>query len=110
MMDINHRGLVARQKAEQALAQFEASRGGGDGRRRGGMMQRMFDQLFANTPAVTLRQVEAQTLARFDAQILNHDGIVTPEERQQFREQHSAEQGPVTSPSSAPGARPRWPQ
>ena len=114
MMDINHRGLVTRQEAEQALAQFEASRGGGDGGKRGGMMQRMLDQLFANSPSVTLQQVEAQALARFDAQDLNHDGVVTPEERQQFREQHGAEQGPSNPPPPPPppplGAMPPPPQ
>lgn len=111
MIDSNHDGVVTRQEAEQALAQFQASHGGGDGGGRGGgMMQRMLEQLFANSPSVTLQQFEALMLARFDAQDLNHDGVVTAEERRQAREQRGAGQAAVTPPAPPAAAVPPPPQ
>jgi len=47
----------------------------------------MIEQGFANSPSLTLQQFEAQALARFDAQDLNHDGTLTAAERQQARAQ-----------------------
>ena len=92
MLDANHDGTVTRAEAEQALAQFAASRGGGDSGGRGGRMQRMIDQTFATSQSLTLQQFEAQALAHFDAQDLNHDGVVTAAERQQLREQRAQAQ------------------
>ena len=86
MLDANKDGTVTKGEAEQALAQFQASRGD-DGGHGGGRMQRMIDQLFASSPSLTLQQFEAQSLARFDAMDLNHDGTVTAAERQQARAQ-----------------------
>lgn len=80
-LDLNHDGTVTRQEAEQAMAQFG---GGGDG---GNRAERMISRVFGDAPAVTLAQAEAQALARFDRQDLNHDGVVTAEERQQARAQ-----------------------
>jgi len=85
MLDANKDGVVTKTEAEQALAQFHA--GGGDSGRGGGRMQRMIEQGFANSPSLTLQQFEAQALARFDAQDLNHDGTLTAAERQQARAQ-----------------------
>jgi len=85
MLDANKDGVVTKTEAEQALAQFQA--GGGDSGRGGGRMQRMIEQGFANSPSLTLQQFEAQALARFDAQDLNHDGTLTAAERQQARAQ-----------------------
>lgn len=96
MIDANRDGVVTRAEAEQAAANF-GGRGGGEGGRGGGMMQRIIDQVFATTPTVTLRQFEGMMLARFDAQDLNHDGVLTADERQQARERR----GP-----GAPGAVP----
>lgn len=79
--DLNHDGIVTRQEAEQAAAQF----GGGH---RG---ERMIDRLFGDAQSLTLQQAEAQALARFDRDDLNHDGIVTVAERQQARAQLKAE-------------------
>src|SRR5579884_3241788 len=88
MMDTNRDGVVTKAEAEQALAQFEASRGGDEnGGRGGGRMHRMIDQAFGTGQSLTLQQFEAQALARFDAQDLNHDGVVTAAERQQARQQ-----------------------
>ncbi|HJP68814.1 MAG TPA: hypothetical protein VJ846_07915 [Sphingomicrobium sp.] len=109
MIDSNRDGVVTREEAEQAVAQFQASRGNSEGGSRGGgMMQRMIDQMFASSPSLTLQQFEAQALARFDAQDLNHDGTVTAEERRQARERAGAVSGTPTLPP-APGAVPAPP-
>lgn len=108
MIDANRDGVVTRPEAEQALAQFQASRGGGEGGRGAGMMGRMLDQVFANSPSVTRQQFEGMMLARFDAQDLNHDGVVTAQEREQARAQRGPERGQVAPPPGAvpPGAMP----
>jgi hypothetical protein len=100
MLDANHDGVVTRAEAQQAAAQFEAQRGGDSGRG-GGRIQRMLERAFANGDSLTLQQFEAQTLARFDAQDLNHDGVVTAAEREQAREQRSQAQ-----PQPAPQVQP----
>jgi hypothetical protein len=65
-------------------------------------MQRMLDQAFATSQALTLQQFEAQALARFDAQDLNHDGTVTAAERQQIREQRQQAAPPAPAPAPQP--------
>ena len=90
MLDANRDGSVTKAEADAALAQFEAMRGG-DNDHRGGRMQRMIEDAFATTQAITLQQFEAQALARFDAQDLNHDGIVSAAEKQQARTQRQAQ-------------------
>lgn len=77
--DLNHDGVVTRQEAEQAAAQF------------GGRGERMIDRLFAGSQSITLQQAEAQALARFDREDLNHDGVVTAAERQQARAARKAD-------------------
>ena len=95
MLDANHDGTVTREEAEQALANFQASRGSGEnGGRRGGRLQAMIDQAFATLQSLTLQQFEAQSLARFDAADANHDGIVTAAERLQARAQQAAQVKP----------------
>ena len=95
MMDANKDGAVTRAEADQGLAQLQAARGGGDnGGRGGGRMQRMIDEVFGASQSLTLAQFEAQVLARFDAQDLNHDGTVTAAERQQARGQRMGQQSP----------------
>ena len=98
MIDANHDGVVTKDEAQAALANF-----GGEGR--AGMMQRMVDRLFASTPSVTQPQFEALMLARFDAQDLNHDGVVTAAEREQARAAREAANGaaaPVPAPAPLP--------
>jgi Ca2+-binding EF-hand superfamily protein len=73
--DANRDGTVTRQEAEQVAAQFGA----------GERAQRMIDRVFGTAPSLTLQQFEAQALARFDRDDLNHDGTVTVAERQQAR-------------------------
>jgi hypothetical protein len=73
--DLNHDGVVTRQEAEQAAAQFGA----------GDRAERMIDRLFGDAQSLTQQQAEAQALARFDQQDLNHDGVVTAAEREQAR-------------------------
>lgn len=80
-IDANHDGIVTRQEAEQAAAQF------------GDRGTRMVDRMFGDAQSVTLQQAEAQALARFDRQDLNHDGVVTSAERQQARAMRGAPGG-----------------
>jgi hypothetical protein len=89
-LDANHDGVLTRQEAEQAAAQM----GGGQGGQSGGRFAaRMMDRLFAQGDSVTQAQFQAQALARFDRQDLNHDGVVTADERQQARGQRRQERG-----------------
>ena len=93
--DVNHDGVLTRQEAEQAAAQF-----GGSGGRAG----RMIDRLFGDAQSVTLQQAEAQALARFDRDDLNHDGTVTGDERKQARASLKAQR--AAQPRAAPQAAP----
>jgi len=77
-LDTNHDGTLTRQEADQAAAQF------------GDRGTRMVDRMFAGTQSITLQQAEAQALARFDREDLNHDGVVSASERQQMRAQRQA--------------------
>lgn len=97
MLDANHDGTVTKAEADAALAQFQAMRGGDDGGRGAGRMQRMLDQAFAGAPALTKVQFEAQALARFDAMDVNHDGTVTAAERAQVR---AARAAPAVTPAA----------
>lgn len=81
--DLNHDGTVTRQEAEQAASQFGAGERGA----------RMIDRVFGDAQALTLQQFEAQALARFDRDDLNHDGTVTAAEREQVRAQLKAARG-----------------
>jgi len=80
-LDANHDGVVTRDEAQQAASKF-GERG-----------ERMVDRLFGDAQSVTLQQAEAQALARFDRDDLNHDGTVTAAERQQARAAMKAERG-----------------
>jgi Ca2+-binding EF-hand superfamily protein len=73
--DTNQDGVVTRAEAEAAMSQY----GGGD------RAQNMLDRVFGSAQSMTLQQFEARSLARFDAEDLNHDGTVTAAERQQAR-------------------------
>jgi hypothetical protein len=102
MIDSNHDGVVTRAEAQQAIAQFQAQRGGSDSGARGaGRMQRMMDHAFATSQSLTLQQFEAQALARFDAQDLNRDGVVTALERQQVRQERAQAQPSMVPPPPA---------
>jgi hypothetical protein len=94
--DLNHDGVVTRDEAQQALSQF----GGG---KRG---ERMIDRMFGDSQSLTLQQVEAQALARFDRDDLNHDGVVTSAERQQERAVLKAQRQSAPGAPEAPHAPP----
>jgi len=82
--DLNHDGAVTRQEAEQARTQMGF---GGD------RVEKMIARTFGDAQSLTLQQFEAQSLARFDRDDLNHDGTVTAAERQQVRAQLKADRG-----------------
>ena len=75
-LDVDHNGTVTRQEAEQVREQMGLG---------GERAQKMIDRTFGVSQSLTLKQFEEQQLARFDRQDLNHDGVVTAEERQQAR-------------------------
>ncbi|HKC01708.1 MAG TPA: hypothetical protein VKC17_00210 [Sphingomicrobium sp.] len=77
--DVNHDGTLTRQEADQASARMGGGGAGGD------RAERMIARVFGEAQSITLAQFEAQLLARFDRQDLNHDGTVTAAERQQAR-------------------------
>ena len=84
-LDLNHDGTVTRTEADQLRAQMGGNHAGGS------RADRMIARVFGDAQSVTLAQFEAQSLARFDSQDLNHDGTVTAAERQQAREARKAQ-------------------
>jgi hypothetical protein len=84
-LDLNHDGTVTRTEVDQLRAQMTGNQAGGS------RADRMFARVFGDAQSVTLAQFEAQSLARFDSQDLNHDGTVTAAERQQAREARKAQ-------------------
>ena len=104
MLDANKDGTLTRDEANQALANFQASRSGETSTRGGGRLQRMIDEAFGSNSSLTLQQFEAQSLARFDAADANHDGTVTAAERQQARGQRAA---PAPAAQQTPPAKPQ---
>ena len=88
--DLSHDGTVTRQEAEQAASQLGA----------GDRAQRMIDRVFGTAQSLTLQQFEAQQLARFDRDDLNHDGTVTTAERQQARSALKAERAGQAQPQA----------
>jgi hypothetical protein len=75
-LDANHDGALTREEAQKAGPQ--TGRGGA-------RVERLMTRLFGDAQSVTQAQFEAQALAHFDGQDLNHDGVVTADERQQAR-------------------------
>jgi hypothetical protein len=87
--DLNHDGTMTRQEAEQAASQFGA----------GGRGEKMIERVFRDAQSLSLQQFEAQSLARFDRDDLNHDGTVTAAEREQVRAQLKAERAGASNPA-----------
>jgi len=85
-LDANHDGVITRQEADQAAAKLS-------GTRAIERTARLIERLFSSGPTVTQAQFQAQALARFDRQDLNHDGTVTADERQQARAARQQERG-----------------
>ena len=83
-LDTNRDGTLTREEAQKA----------GPATGRGGArVERLMARLFGDAQSVTQAQFEAQALARFDRQDLNHDGTVTADERQQARAARRQERG-----------------
>ena len=80
-LDANHDGAVTRAEADQAAAQFTAAHGDFERRPWRRPISTPIEQVFGTAQSLTLAQFEAAALARFDAQDLNHDGIVSAAER-----------------------------
>lgn len=98
--DLNHDGVVTRDEVQQALSQFGA----------GKRAQRMINRMFGDAQSLTLQQAEAEALARFDRDDLNHDGVVTAAEREQARAMMKAErQAPNAQPAPVPAPAPHTP-
>ena len=75
-LDADHDGALTRDEAQKA----------GPATGRGGaQVERLMARLFGDATSVTQAQFEAQALERFDRQDLNHDGVVTGDERQRAR-------------------------
>jgi Ca2+-binding EF-hand superfamily protein len=83
-LDANHDGALTRAEAQQASAQMSHG---------GAKVERLMASLFGQGDSVTLAEFEAQALARFDRQDLNHDGVVSADERQQARTARAQERG-----------------
>lgn len=92
--DTNKDGFVSRAEFDTIGKQMK-ERMERVGMRRGGMASRMFAASDSNKDSrVTLAEMQQAALARFDRGDLNHDGTISPEERQQRRQQRKAERQP----------------
>lgn len=112
MMDLNHDGVITRDEFNQAHARMGVGHhmdgqagmaghgmggggmaggmagGHGGGHQDGAMRGRMLMMADTNHDGrITLQELTAAALARFDRMDVNHDGTVTPEERAQARAQ-----------------------
>lgn len=93
MADTNKDGVVTRAEFDAAAAQMKAHM------QRAGMPHGLGGQLFATADAnkdgkVSLAEAQALALQHFDRMDLNHDGKLSPEERQQARQQFRAQHKP----------------
>jgi Ca2+-binding EF-hand superfamily protein len=88
--DANKDGVVTRAEFETIGEQMK-SRMTHAGMKRGGMAGRLFAASDSNKDSrVTLAEMQQAALARFDRRDLNHDGTISPQERQQKRQQRKA--------------------
>lgn len=113
-LDANRDGMIsrdefgrAREMRSERRAERNAARGGVDGDRRamrkmhrmggrqgGGMMMRMAD--LDKDGRVSLQEATTSALQRFDRVDANRDGRISPDERQQNREQRKTMRGQRT--------------
>lgn len=92
--DANKDGVVTRAEFDTIGQQMKA-RMMQAGMKRGGMADRLFAASDINKDSrVTLAEMQQAALARFDRADLNHDGTITPQERQQKHQQRKAQQHP----------------
>ena len=81
--DLNHDGIVTRQEVDQA----RSAMGNGGGKR----ADKMVERIFGDSQSITLQQFEAQAMAKFDREDVNHDGVVTAAERHAHRSHDQAQ-------------------
>lgn len=89
--DTNKDGVISKAEfdtmGQQMKARMEKA-----GMNRGHMGGRMFETADTNKDGkVSLAEMQAVALGRFDKMDLNHDGTITPDERQQAREAFKAQ-------------------
>ena len=82
-MDLNHDGTVTRQEVDQA----RSAMGNGGGKR----VDKMVERIFGDSQSITMQQFEAQAMAKFDREDVNHDGVVTAAERHAHRTSDQAQ-------------------
>jgi Ca2+-binding EF-hand superfamily protein len=85
MLDVNHDGVVTRKEAHSVgkrLMMQRATTGRDVAPGIGGHTLRFLEHTFAKVESVTQQQFEDALLAHFDQMDANHDGILTPAERQ----------------------------
>ena len=75
-LDTNRDGALTREEARMASQQMSSG---------GARVERLMARLFGDAQSLTQAQFEAQALARFDRNDLNHDGVLTLDERRQGR-------------------------
>ena len=84
--DLNRDGVVTRQEAQRLgpkLLVQRAMTGRDVAPGIGGHTLRFLNRRFAGVEAVTRQQFEAAFLAHFDQMDINHDGVLTAEEREE---------------------------
>jgi hypothetical protein len=84
--DLNHDGVVTREEAQRLgpkLLLRRAMTGRDVAAGIGGHTLRFLKRRFAGVEAVTKEQFEAAFLAHFDEMDVNHDGVLSPEEREE---------------------------
>jgi hypothetical protein len=62
----------------------------------------MIERMFGDAKSLTLQQAEAEALSRFERDDLNHDGIVTADERRQARAVKAGRASAPAAPQPAP--------
>jgi Ca2+-binding EF-hand superfamily protein len=94
-LDLNRDGAISHAEFDQSLERRQARSGGERGARGGaGMRGAMLRVADSNRDSrVTLPELTAVALQRFDRLDLNRDGIVSPEERTQVRSQRLDRRG-----------------
>lgn len=88
LLDLNHDGVVTRDEAIQATSQLkaEAKATGRDvAPGIGGHTARFLARRFAGAESIDRQQFEQAMLAHFDHLDLNHDGVLSTDEREQAK-------------------------
>lgn len=84
-LDLNHDGIVTRDEALRATMQLRAERkatGVDVAPGIGGHTARFLEREFEGANSINQQQFEQAMLAHFDEMDLNHDGVLSTEERQ----------------------------